>query len=58
MEQKNKNRRRLFDFTRDGAGVSKRENLNESGLKRFFLTYKNSFGKLISVNMLMVLGNF
>ena len=48
----------MFDFTRDGAGVSKRENLNESGLKRFFLTYKNSFGKLISVNMLMVLGNF
>lgn len=55
----NKNKRlRLFDITRDGRGISKKEPLNESGLKRFFLTMKNNFGKLVSVNMFMVLGNF
>ncbi|MBQ8322006.1 MAG: DUF624 domain-containing protein [Clostridia bacterium] len=59
MKNSNNNKRlRIYDFTKDGKGISKREPLNPSGLKRFFLTYKNNFGKLILVNMIMVLGNF
>lgn len=59
MKNSNNNKRlRIYDFTKDGRGISKKEPLNPSGLKRFFLTYKNNFGKLILVNMIMVLGNF
>ncbi len=59
MKKTDKEKRfKLFDLTRDGNGISKRSPLSESGLKRFFVTYKDNFGKLISVNMLMVLGNF
>ena len=58
MKKNNNKRLQLFDITRDGRGISKKEELSESGLKRFFLTLKNNFGKLISVNMIMVLGNF
>lgn len=49
---------KLFDLQRDGKGISKSANIGESGLKRFFITYKNNFGKLVSVNMFFVLGNF
>lgn len=49
---------RLFDLRREGKGISKNEKLNESGFKRFFLTFKNNFGKLLYVNIYMVLGNF
>ena len=49
---------KLFDLQRDGKGISKIANISESGFKRFFLTYKNNFGKLVSVNMFFVLGNF
>lgn len=55
--QKSK-RLRLFDFQRDGKGISKNNPLDESGLKRFFITYGNNFGKLVSVNIFFVLGNF
>ena len=58
MKKKENKRLRLFDIQRDGRGISKKEIMSESGLKRFFLTLKNNFGKLISVNMIMVLGNF
>ncbi|MBO5906536.1 MAG: hypothetical protein J6Q85_00085 [Clostridia bacterium] len=59
MKEANKKKRlQLFDLQRDGKGISKKAPLKESGLKRFFLTYKNNFGKLIYVNMYMVLGNF
>ena len=54
----NKKRLRIIDIQRDGKGISKKEPLSPSGLKRFFLTYKDNFGKLISVNMFFVLGNF
>lgn len=53
-----KKRFRPFDLQRDGKGISKKEPISESGLKRFFLTYRNSFGKIFYVNILMVLGNF
>lgn len=49
---------KLFDLQKDGKGVSKRSALAESGLKRFFITYKDNFGKLVSVNIFFVLGNF
>ena len=49
---------KLFDLQRDGKGVSKKEPLAESGMKRFFLTYKNNFTKIVYVNIFMVLGNF
>ena len=48
----------FFDLSRDGAGISKKAPLKESGLKRFFITYKDNFGKLVSVNMFFILGNF
>ncbi len=56
--QEKKKRFKLFDIQRDGRGISKKEPLSPSGLKRFFITVKNNFGKLVSVNMIMVLGNF
>ncbi len=49
---------KLFDLQRDGKGISKKEPLAESGLKRFFITYKNNFTKIVYVNIFMVLGNF
>lgn len=60
MEKKNKGikRLKLFDIARDGKGVSKRRADLGTGFKRFFHSYKNNFGKLISVNIIMVLGNF
>ncbi len=59
MFNKNKKKNPLsLNIARDGKGISKKEPLNPSGLKRFFITYKNNFGKLILVNMIMVLGNF
>lgn len=59
LKKNDSNKRlRILDIQRDGRGISKREPLKESGLKRFFLTYKNNFGKLLYVNMYMVLGNF
>ena len=59
MKEANKKKKiQLFDLQRDGKGISKKAPLKDSGLKRFFLTYKNNFGKLIYVNMYMVLGNF
>ena len=58
MKKETNKRLKWFDITRDGRGISKKEQLFPSSLKRFFLTFKNNFGKLISVNMIMVIGNF
>jgi len=50
---------RLFDLTRDGKGISKRSaNDGVGGLKRFFISYKDNFDKIVYVNIFMVLGNF
>lgn len=57
-EKKKTKRLRLFDFQRDGKGVSKSDADMAPGFKKFFITYKNNFNKLISVNIFMVLGNF
>jgi len=53
-----KNKFKLFDLQRNGRGIGKKEVLAESGLKRFFITYSNSFTKIVYVNIFMVLGNF
>ena len=59
MKESNKKKKPIIlDIARDGKGISKKEPLNPAGLKRFFITCKNNFGKLILVNMIMVLGNF
>ena len=60
MENKEtkKKRFKLFDSQREGKGVSKNEKKLEPGLKRFFISYKNNFNKLVSVNIFFVLGNF
>ena len=54
----NKKRLRLFDISKDGRGVSKNEKELSPGLKRFFVSFKNNFGKLVYVNIFFVLGNF
>ena len=53
-----KKRFRLFDSQREGKGVSKNTVKLEPGLKRFFISYKYCFGKLVSVNIFFILGNF
>ena len=57
MKKSNK-RLRLFDITRDGKGLSKNSSDKIGGFKRFFISYKDNFGKIMSVNIFMVLGNF
>ena len=50
---------KLFDFTKDGKGVSKAEVEDvKPNLSGFFKQYKNKFSRLLSVNIFMVLGNF
>lgn len=57
MSEKPKKRFRLFDLNRDGKGVEKKDVVTSTGLKGFFYRYRLSFGKLLSVNILYVLGN-
>ena len=56
--KKSNQRFRLFDITRDGKGLSKNSNEKIGGFKRFFISYKDNFGKIMSANIFMVLGNF
>ena len=59
MENKKPTKRlRLVDFNRDGKGISKNAADLKPGLKKFFISYKNNFGKLVSTNIIFVLGNF
>lgn len=54
----NKNKKfRLFDLNRDGRGVEKKDVVTSTGFKGFFYRYKNSFSKLLSVNIIYVIGN-
>lgn len=57
-EKKQKKRFRLFDTQREGKGVTKEEANLPPNLKKFFILYKRDFARLLSVNILMVLGNF
>lgn len=56
--KKDTKRLRLFDITKDGKGLSKNSQDNPGGFKRFFISFKDNFGKITSVNIFMVLGNF
>ena len=47
----------LNPFRFDGRGISKSKSPKQSGLGRFFLTFKDSFNKIFLVNIIMVLGN-
>ncbi len=58
MDKKKNKKFKLFDLTREGKGISKNVKELEPSLKRFFISYKNDFGKLVSTNILFVLGNF
>lgn len=56
--EKKKKKFKLFNLQKEGKGISKSQAKLDPGLKRFFISYKNSFGKLVSVNIFFVLGNF
>lgn len=59
MKDNNKKKRfKLFDLQKEGKGISKNKANLEPGLKKFFISYKDNFSKLVSVNIFMVLGNF
>ncbi len=59
MDNKNKKKRfKLFDYTKDGKGLGKKSTMSRSGMKRFFVSFKDNIGKIFTVNILMVLGNF
>ena len=49
---------RIFDFQKDGPGISKKSADTGTGLKRFFISYRDNFDKILYANILMVLGNF
>ncbi len=56
--QDNKKKFRLYNlFNRDGKGVNPEDVVTTTGLKGFFYRYKVSFSKLLSINILYVLGN-
>ena len=58
MKKDNNKRLRILDITRDGKGLSKNSTDKVGGMKRFFISLKDNFGKIMSVNIFMVLGNF
>ena len=47
----------LFNYYADGKGV-KKEPEGPKNLKNFFISYFRKFGKLVTVNIYMVFGNF
>ena len=57
--KKNKNRLLSpFKLELNGKGVSKNENISPFGLKRFFISLKNNFNKIVGLNIITVIGNF
>ena len=53
-----KRRFRIFDTQREGRGVSKEDAKITPDLKGFFRAFGRSFTKLLSVNLLTLVGNF
>lgn len=49
---------KLFNFNKDGKGVSKDDVDGPPNLVTFFKKYKRKFSRLLGVNIFMVLGNF
>lgn len=60
MSDKNGEKRgfKFFDLQKDGHGISKRDADMGRGVKRFFVSYKTNFNKILYANIFMVLGNF
>ena len=58
LEKKGIKRLKLIDISKDGKGISKNKVVLKPGIKRFFVSYKNNFGKLVYVNIFFVIGNF
>ena len=57
-EKPKKKRFKLFDTQREGKGITKEEANLPPRFKKFFILYKRDFFRLLSVNLLTVLGNF
>ena len=56
---KKKKRFRLFDMTRDGKGITKEQAKKlKPNLRGFFSFLRRDFGRIITVNMFLVIGNF
>ena len=56
--QEKKPKFRLYDWlNRDGKGVAPEDVISSAGLKGFFYRYKISFSKLLSINIIYVIGN-
>ncbi len=53
-----KKRFNIFDSQREGKGVSKEDAVITPNLKGFFKSFSRNFNKLLSVNILMIIGNF
>ena len=49
---------RLYDPAREGKGISKNASELPMSFRRFFISFKDNIGKLVSINIIMVLGNF
>ena len=49
---------KILNINRDSKGLSKTQAAPVGSIKRFFISYKDNFGKITSVNIFMVLGNF
>ncbi len=58
MEENKKKKFRLFNSQREGKGVSREDANLPPNLKRFWRSYRRDFSRLLSVNILYVLGNF
>lgn len=58
MKNKGRKKFKLFDSQREGRGVEKSDVYTKPDLKGFFMKYKLYFTRLLSVNLLIVLGNF
>ena len=58
MKNKGTKKFKLFDSQREGRGVEKSDVYTKPDLKGFFIKYKLYFTRLLSVNLLIVLGNF
>ncbi len=58
-EEKPKKRRfRLFDSQREGKGVTKEDAKITPDLGGFFRSFRRNFSKLLSVNLITLIGNF
>ena len=57
-EKPKKKRFKLFDSQREGKGVTKEQANLKPGLKKFFILYKRDFFRLLTVNLMTVIGNF